>query len=259
MKKNWHKTAVIDPRADIDEDVEIGPYCIIGRGVKISKGVKLHSHVVIEGDTEIGEGSSIYPFASIGLPPQDIRYNNEPTKVIIGRKNTIREYVTIHRASASGDAVTSVGDSNFLMAYVHIAHNCRVGSHVTMANVATLAGHVVVEDHAVIGGLAAAHQHTRIGRYAMVGGLSGIVQDIPPYMIAAGSRAKLFGPNSIGLKRHGFSDSSVNAIKKAYRLLFREKLTLKEAIKKVHDELPNSPEIRHLIEFIEKNKRGISR
>lgn len=259
MKKNWHKTAVIDPKADIDAGVEIGPYCIIGRGVKLAKGVKLHSHVVIEGDTVIGEGSSIYPFASIGLPPQDIRYNNEPTKVIIGKNNTIREYVTIHRASASGDAVTEIGSNNFLMAYVHIAHNCRVGNNVTMANVATLAGHVVVEDHAVIGGLAAAHQHTRIGRYAMVGGLSGIVQDIPPYMIAAGSRAKLFGPNSIGLKRHGFSDSSVNAIKKAYKLLFREKLTLKDAIKKVRDEFPNSPEIRHLIEFIEKNKRGISR
>lgn len=259
MKKKIHETAIINPKAVIDTGAEIGPYCIIGRGVKIANGVKLHSHVVVEGDTEIGEGCTIHPFASIGLPPQDLKYRDEPTKTVIGKNNTIREYVTIHRASPSGDAVTEVGDSNFLMAYVHIAHNCRVGSNITMANVATLAGHVVVEDFAVIGGLAAAHQFTRIGKYAMVGGLSGIVQDIPPFMVAAGPRAKLFGPNSIGLKRHGFSDATVNAIKKAYKVLFREKRTLKDAVKKVLADFPDSPEIRHLVEFIEKNKRGISR
>ena len=259
MKKKIHETAIIDSKAELGADVEVGPYCIIGKGVKIGRGVRLLSHVVIEGHSEIGENCIIHPFAGIGLPPQDLKYKGEPTKLIIGRNNTIREYVTIHRASVGGDGATVVGDNNFLMGYVHIAHDCKVGSHVTMANVATLAGHVMVEDYAVIGGLAAAHQFTRIGKYAMISGLSGIVQDIPPYMVAAGSRAKLFGPNSIGLKRHGFSDEVMHAIKKAYKTLFRDKRTLKDAIRKVQEDSGNLPEIQHLLSFIEKNKRGICR
>jgi UDP-N-acetylglucosamine acyltransferase len=215
--------------------------------------------VVVEGRTDIGENCTIHPFSSIGLPPQDLKYKNEPTRLVIGDNNIIREYSTIHRASVGGDGVTSIANNNFLMAYVHIAHDCKIGSNVVMANAATLAGHVVVEDHAVIGGLVAIHQFTRIGRYAMVGGFSGIVQDIPPYMVASGARAKLFGPNTIGLKRHGFSDASVNAIKKAYKILFREKLTLKDALRKIREDVSDTEEIRHLVEFIEKNKRGICR
>ena len=259
MKTKIHETALIHQKAEIDDGVEIGPYSIIKKGVRIGRNTKLISHVIVEGDTEIGEGCTFHPFACIGLPPQDMKYRGEPTKLIIGSNNTIREYVTVHRASVGGDETTTMGNSNFLMAYVHVAHNCKIGSNIVMANAATLAGHVLVEDFAVIGGLVAIHQFTRIGQYAMVGGFSGIGQDIPPFMVASGARAKLFGPNVIGLKRHGFSDGTINTIKKAYKILFREKKTLKDAIRKVQEDFADSPEIRHLIAFIEKNKRGICR
>lgn len=259
METRIHPTSIIEPQVEIDSDVDIGPYCIIRNGVKIKKGTRILSNVIIEGSTEIGENCTIFPFSSIGFPPQDLKYNGEDTKLIIGSSNTIREYATIHRASVKGDGSTVVGDKNFLMAYVHIAHDCKVGSNIIMANAATLGGHVVVEDFVVLGGLAAAHQFTRIGRYAMVGGLSGVVQDIPPYMVASGPRAKLFGPNTIGLKRHGFSESSISSIKKAYKILFRESFTLKEAIAKIHEELPPSEELSYLLDFIDKNKRGICR
>ncbi len=259
MAHEIHPSAVISSHAEIEDDVVIGPFCIVGEGAHIKKGSKLLSNVILEGNTEIGNNCTIYPFTSIGLPPQDMKYRDEKTGVKIGDNNTIREYITIHRASVSGDGVTTIGDNNFLMAYVHIAHDCKIGSNVIMANVATLAGHILVEDHAVIGGLVAIHQFTRIGAYAMVGGFSGVGQDIPPYMIASGARAKLFGLNAIGLKRHGFSDQTINELKKAYKILFREKHTLKEAIKKVQEDLPYTDEIKHLIEFIQKNKRGICR
>jgi UDP-N-acetylglucosamine acyltransferase len=259
MTRDIHSTAIIDKEAFIDKEVSIGPFCIIRGKVRIGRGTKLQSSVVIEGMTEIGEGCTIFPFASIGLPPQDLKYKGEETRVLVGKGNIIREYTTIHRASVGGDRTTVIGDNNFLMAYAHVAHDCKVGSNTVMANAATLAGHVTVEDHAVIGGLVAVHQFTRIGAYAMVGGFSGIGQDIPPYTIASGARAKLFGLNTVGLKRHGFSDSSINALKKAYKILFREKRTLKEAIRKIKAELPDIPEIRHLTEFIEKNTRGICR
>jgi UDP-N-acetylglucosamine acyltransferase len=259
MKTKIHSTAIIDPKSEIDTNVEIGPFCIIKKGVRIKKGTRLLSHVIVDGYTEIGEQCIIYPFSSIGFPPQDLKYKGEKTKLFIGKNNIIREYVTLHRASIGGDGVTSIADNNFLMAYVHIAHNCKIGNNVVMANAATLAGHVHVEDHVIIGGLVAVHQFTRIGKLAMIGGFSGIGQDIPPYMIASGARAKLFGPNVIGLKRHGFSDAKINAIKKAYKVLIREKRTLKDALKKIEADLPVSDEIKHLIKFIEKNKRGICR
>lgn len=259
MKHAIHPTAIVSPRAEIDEDASIGPFCIIHDDVRIGKGTRLIANVIVEGDTEIGDRCTIYPFTSIGLPPQDLKYRNEKTGVKIGDDNIIREYTTIHRASVGGDGVTTIGDKNFLMAYVHIAHDCKIGNATIMANLATLAGHVLVEDYAVIGGVVAVHQFTRIGAYAMVGGFSGVGQDIPPYMIASGARAKLFGLNTVGLKRHGFSDSTLNELKKAYKILFREKRTLKEAIKKVQEDLPYTDEIKHLIEFIQKNKRGICR
>jgi len=254
-----HKTAIIDQKASIDEGVHIGPFCIVGEGAKLRKGTRLISNVIIEGNTEIGDGCIIHPFAGIGLPPQDLKYKGEKTGVKIGDNNIIREYTTIHRASVGGTGVTEIGNNNFLMAYVHIAHDCKIGNNVAMANLATLAGHVVVEDFAFIGGIVAIHQFTRIGAYAMVGGFSGVGQDIPPYTMASGPRAKLFGLNSVGLKRHGFSDSTINELKKAYKILFREKLTLKEALKKVQKDFPNSKEIKRLVEFIEKNTRGICR
>ncbi|MEW6674844.1 MAG: acyl-ACP--UDP-N-acetylglucosamine O-acyltransferase [Nitrospirota bacterium] len=259
MRSEIHPTAIINSKAEIEEGVIIGPFCIIGEGVRIRKGTKLISNVIIEGNTEIGENCTIYPFTSIGLPPQDLKYKGGKTGVKIGKENIIREYVTIHRASVGGDGLTTIGDKNFLMAYVHIAHDCKIGSQIIMANLATLGGHVVVEDYAVIGGLVAVHQFTRIGAYAMVGGFSGVGQDIPPYTIASGARARLFGLNTIGLKRHGFSDSTINELKKAYKILFREKRTVKDAIKKIQEDLPYTDEIRHLIEFIQKNKRGICR
>lgn len=259
MSKDIHKTAIVSSKADIDEDVHIGPFCTVGEGVVINSGTRLISNVVVEGSTEIGEDCIIHPFATIGVPPQDLKYKNEKTGVKIGKKNIIREYVSIHRASVGGDGLTEVGDSNFLMAYVHIAHDCKIGNSTVMANAATLAGHVHIENYAVIGGLVAVHQYTRIGAYSMVGGFSGIGQDIPPYTMASGARAKLYGLNAIGLKRHGFSDEAINTLKKAYKILFREKRTLKEALKKIKSELPETPEIKHLLEFIEKNKRGICR
>ncbi len=259
MTTEIHSTAIVDKEALIDENVSIGPFCIIGKGARIRKGSRLVSHVVVEGKTEIGEGCQIYPFASIGFPPQDIKYKGEETGVKIGNNNIIREYVTIHRASVAGHGVTTIGNNNFLLAYVHVAHDCAIGNNVVLVNLATLAGHVVVEDYAYIGGIVAIHQFTRIGAYAMVGGFSGIGQDIPPYTMASGPRAKLFGLNTVGLKRHGFTDTTVAELKKAYKILFREKHTLKEAIKKVQADLPYTDEIKHLIEFIEKNKRGICR
>ncbi len=259
MEKEIHPTAIISPEAEIEEGVTVGPFCILNDRVHIRKGARLISNVIVEGDTEIGENCVVHPFTSIGLPPQDLKYRGEKGGLKIGNNTIIREYVTIHRASVGGDGFTRIGDNNFLMAYVHVAHDCKIGNSVIMANLATLAGHVLVEDHAVIGGLVAIHQFTRIGAYAMVGGFSGIGQDIPPYMIASGARAKLFGLNTIGLKRHGFSDSTINELKKAYKILFREKRTLKDAIRKVQEELPYTDEIKHLIEFIQKNRRGICR
>jgi len=259
MKTRIHSTAIVDPKAEIDSGVDIGPFCIIKGAVKIRKGTKLLSNVIVEGSAEIGENCMIHPFTSLGFPPQDLKYNGESTRLFIGSNNTIREYVSIHRASVGGDGTTVIGNNNFFMAYVHVAHDCRIGNYVVLANAATLAGHVLIEDSAVVGGLVAIHQYTRIGSYAMVGGFSGIGQDIPPYMIASGARAKLYGPNTIGLKRHGLSDTTINAIKKAYKILFREKRTMKDAIKKVRDEMSGIEEVGHLIEFIEKNKRGICR
>ncbi len=259
MATEIHKTAIVSKKAIIEGNVEVGPNCIIGDGVVIRKGTKLISNVVIEGNTEIGENCTIHPFATIGLPPQDLKYKGEPTGLKVGNNNIVREYTSIHRGSVGGDGYTMVGDGNFIMAYCHIAHDCRIGASNIMANAATLAGHVMIEDFAFIGGVVVVHQFTRIGAHAMVGGFSGIGQDIPPYTMASGARAKLYGLNAIGLKRRGFSDEAINVLKKAYRVLFREKRTLADALKTIKTDLPQLPEIKHLVEFIEKNKRGICR
>lgn len=256
-KSKVHKTAIVASDAKISEGVEIGPYCIVGSRVKIGKNTTLQSHVVIE-DTEIGSGCTVYPFTSIGLPPQDIRYKGEKTKVKIGNDNIIREYITIHRASVSGDKVTKIGDNNFLMAYAHIAHDCNIGNNIIIANATTLAGHVIIEDYAFIGGMVAIHQFARIGAYSMIGGFSAISQDIPPFTTASGDRAKLYGLNAIGLKRRNFDEATIGALKKAYKTVFRSKLTLKDALKKLHDE-KQPDEVKQFVEFIEKNTRGICR
>ncbi len=257
-KPKIHRTAIIAKDAKLADGVQIGPYCIIGDKVKIGRNTQLNSHVIIE-KTDIGKDCIVYPFTSIGLPPQDMKYKDEKTKVKIGDRNIIREYITIHRASASGDGITEIGSDNFLMAYAHIAHDCKIGSFTAFANAATLAGHVVAEDFVVIGGLVVVHQFTRIGAYSMVGGFSGVGQDIPPFTVASGSRAKLYGLNIIGLRRNGFDESLISELKRAYKILFRSKLTLKKAIEKVKTDLKQSKEMKHLIRFLEQNKRGICR
>ena len=254
-----HPTAVVHPGAEIGEGVRIGPYAVIGEHVKIHAGTEVGSHAVIEGWTEIGEHCRIFPYAYIGAVPQDLKYAGEPTRVRIGRHNTFREFVTVHRATAYGRGETVIGDHNFFMAYVHIAHDCVIGNHVIMANAATLAGHILIEDHAIIGGLSALHQYTRVGAYAMIGGASAVAQDVPPYISAVGNRARPYGLNLVGLKRHGFSEQTLAALKAAYRLIFRSKLTLREAIRRVREEVPQIPEVRHFVEFIEGSTRGICR
>lgn len=258
-----HPTAVVDPKAKIDEGVIIGSYTVIGPNVKIGEKTIIGSHTVIDGITEIGKGNKISNFVTIGHPPQDIKYANEPTKVIIGDNNTIREYSSIHRATTKGDWKTEIGSNNFIMAYSHIAHDCKIGNYVVIANNASLAGHVIISDYAVLGGLVGIHQFARVGESAFIGAGTLTSLDILPYSLVAGkgtgNRAKLFGLNIVGLKRRGFSKETIERIKKAYYILFQSKLLLKQAIKKVRDELGGFTEVEKIINFIETTKRGICR
>ncbi|OGP86911.1 MAG: acyl-[acyl-carrier-protein]--UDP-N-acetylglucosamine O-acyltransferase [Deltaproteobacteria bacterium RBG_19FT_COMBO_43_11] len=254
-----HSTAIISPDAKLEDGVEIGPYCVIGDHVKIGKNTVIGPHTVIEELTEIGEGCHIHQFCSIGAPPQDFKYGGEKTRVVIGNFNSIREFVTIHRATAAGTGVTVIGDHNMIMAYCHVAHNCKLGDHVVMANAATLAGNVHVEDYAIIGGLTGIHQFSNIGAHCIIGGASAVVKDVPPYTMAAGNHAKLFGLNLIGLKRRNFSDKTIKAIKKAYQIIFRSQLLLEAALNKAQDEAEDIPEVIHFINFIKESKRGTCR
>jgi UDP-N-acetylglucosamine acyltransferase len=254
-----HPTAIISPEAEIAEDVEIGAYSIIGPDVHIGKQTVVGPHVVIETHTDIGERCHIYQFAAIGAAPQDLKFKGEKTRVIIGNDNTIREFVTIHRATAAATGTTVMGDHNLIMAYSHIAHNCILDNHIIMVNAANLAGHIHVEDYAIIGGLSGVHQFTRIGAHCMIGGASAVTRDVAPYLIAAGNHATTHGLNVVGLKRRGFDEETINDIKRAYTLVFRSSLLLRTAIDKVRDEINDSPEVRHFLEFIEKSERGLCR
>ncbi|MCC6139047.1 MAG: acyl-ACP--UDP-N-acetylglucosamine O-acyltransferase [Nitrospira sp.] len=255
-----HATAIVHPGAKLAEDVAIGPFCLIGEHVSIGKGTKLLSHVTVDGWTEIGERNELHPFSSIGGPPQHLGYKGEPTKVVIGDDNILREYVTVNRATVQGGGLTSIGNKNFLMAYVHVAHDCRLGNHLILANAASLAGHITIGDHAIIGGLTGVHQFVRIGAYAMVGGCCGVVQDVPPFTRAAGGyRSKLYGLNSIGLRRHGFSGERISVLKKAYDLLFREGHRSAEAIKLARAEFKDHADVAQILTFMEATKRGTSR
>jgi UDP-N-acetylglucosamine acyltransferase len=253
-----HSTAIIHPKARIGAGCEIGPYCLIGEHVALGDGCKLHSHVVIDGHVRLGRDNDIFPFACIGLKTQDLKWKGGVTRTEIGDGNTFREYVTIHSATSDGEA-TRVGSHNHILAYCHIAHNCILGSHIIMSNVATLAGHVIVEDHAVIGGLAAVHQFCRIGKLAMIGGCSKVVQDVPPFMIADGNPAETRTSNKIGMERGGISEEVQTALRHAYKILFREGLTIPNALAKIEGELPPLPEIKHLVQFIRTSERGISK
>jgi len=255
-----HPTAIVDPKAEIDGGVEIGPYSIIGKDVLIGEGTRIGPHVVIREGTTIGKRCQIFQFSSIGEAPQAVAYKGEKTSLIIGDDNIIREFVTFHRGTVKGGGKTVIGDRNFFMAYSHVAHDCQIGHQVVMANGATLAGHIVIEDYAVIGGLSAIHQFCRIGAHAFISGLTGVVLDIPPYMLAAGSRAKLFGLNTVGLKRQNFRQETIRALKTVYRIIFRSGLRLEKAIQKVEEsEISQIPEVEHLIRFIQQTKRGICR
>ena len=254
-----HPTAVVAPDVELAEGVEIGPYAVVGPDVHIGENTVIGSHVVIEGHTDIGARCRIFQFASIGVQPQDLKFRGEPTRVVIGNDNTIREFVTIHRATVSDIGVTIMGDHNLIMAYSHIAHNCKLGNHVIMVNAANLAGHIHVEDYAIIGGLTGVHQFTRIGAHCIIGGASAISKDVAPYLLVSGNRAKPHGLNLIGLKRRGFKEGTIRALKDAYRLIFRSSLLLRTAIEKVRNEVEDCHEVRHFVEFIEQSKRGICR
>lgn len=253
-----HHTAIIHPKAQIGPQCEIGPYCVIGEHVALGDGCKLHSHVVIDGYTKLGRENEIFPFASIGLKTQDLKWKGGVTRTEIGDGNTFREYVTIHSATGDGE-VTRVGSHNYILAYCHIAHNVTLGSHVIMSNVATLGGHVTVEDHAVIGGLAAVHQFCRVGKMSMIGGCSKIVQDVPPFMIVDGNPGETRTINKVGLERHGLSEEAQNALRHAYKILFREGLTIPNALARIEKELPQLPEVQYLVQFVRASERGISK
>ena len=253
-----HPTAVIHPRAQIGAGCRIGPYCVIGENVVLGPDCVLHSHVVIDGYTQLGAANEIFPFASIGLKTQDLKWKGGITRTVIGDHNTFREYVTIHSATGDGE-VTTVGSHNNLLAYCHVAHNVTMGNHVIMSNVGTLAGHVTVEDQAIVGGLAAVHQFCRIGRLSIIGGCSKVVQDVPPFMLVDGNPAKTRTVNKVGLDRAGISEEVQSALRQAYKILFREGLTTPNAVTRIESELPPLAEILHLVQFAKTSERGIGR
>jgi UDP-N-acetylglucosamine acyltransferase len=253
-----HSTAVVHPKSQIGEDCEIGPYCVIGEHVVLGAGCKLHSHVVLDGHTVLGRENEIFPFASIGLKTQDLKWKGGVTRTQIGDRNTFREYVSIHSATSDGET-TVVGSENHILAYCHLAHNVCLGDHIIMSNVGTLAGHVTVEDHAVIGGLVAIHQFCRVGKMSMIGGCSKVVQDVPPFMLADGNPAQTRTINKVGLERRGVSEAAQTALKQAYKLLFREGLTMSNALIRMEQELPPLAEVQHLIQFVRASQRGLSK
>lgn len=259
MRIKVDPTAIIHPTAELEEGVEVGPYSIIGASVKVGRDTKIASHVVIDDWTTIGEGNDIYPFVSIGAPPQDLGYRGEKTEVVIGNNNSIREFVTIHRSTTKENCKTICGNDNLFMNYVHIAHDCVLGDGIIMANAATLAGHVRIDDHAIVGGLVAIHQYARIGAHCIIGGCSAVSKDIPPFVLAVGNRAHLLGLNRVGLRRGGFSREEINDIKTAYNRLFKSGMVLSDAVASLDEMSGSSPHVRKLIDFIGDSKRGITK
>ena len=252
-----HSSAVVSPDAVIADDVYIGPFSTIGGGVRIGPGCRFDSHVVVEGPTEIGANNRFYPFATIGLAPQDLKHGGEETTLTIGNDNIFREYVNLNRGTAGGGGETRIGDRNFLMVYAHVAHDCLLGNDIILANAATLAGHVTIEDHATIGAFSGVHQFCRVGFHAYVGGYSVITKDVLPFSKSVSSRnTKAFGVNTIGLERKGFSPDQIGNIKKAFRLLLQSKLNTTQAVEAIGREL-DSAEAQIVIDFIEKSDRGI--
>lgn len=252
-----HETAIVSPKAEIGEGCYIGPFCTVGNEVKLAEDVRLDSHVVVDGRTSVGDETHIFPFASIGLAPQDLKYGGEPTATEIGKRNHIREFVTIHRGTAGGGGLTKIGDDNLFMAQAHVAHDCQLGSNIIMANAATLAGHVEIADRANVGAYSGVHQFCRVGLEAFVGGYSVVVKDAPPYAIIQGNHAKCYGLNKVGLKRRGYSKDTIEKLHHAYHLLLTAKLNTSQAVERIKAEISDCPEVDILVTFIESSKRGV--
>lgn len=254
-----HPSAVVSPHARIGRNCFIGPYTVIGDEVTLGDGVYLTSHCVVDGRTTIGDQTRVFPFASIGMAPQNLKYKGEPAETRIGQRVRIREFVTIHRGSEDGGMLTQVGDDCLIMAQSHIAHNCRVGNRVIMTNGATLAGHVVVEDGANIGAYSGVHQFCRVGREAYIGGYSVIVKDALPYGLTVGNRARCYGLNSVGMKRQGYPEEVTKALHHAFHLLLSSKLNTSQALEAMRREISDSKEVEYLVNFIEKSERGVTK
>ena len=252
-----HPSAVVSPSAQIGEDCFIGPYSVIGDEVSMGDGVRIESHTVIDGRTQIGDGTHVFPFVSIGLASQDLKYKGEPSETRIGRRNCVREFVTIHRGTAGGGMLTQTGDNCLIMAQAHIAHDCILGDDVIMANGATLAGHVFVEDRANIGAYSGVHQFCRVGREAYIGGYSVVVKDALPFALTVGNHAKCYGLNVTGIKRRGYPKEVVDALHHAFRLLLSSRLNTAQALVEIKKEVASSVEVAELVQFIEGSKRGV--
>lgn len=254
-----HPTAIVDARAQLEADVEVGPYAIIGADVRIGAGSRIGAHCVLEGPSVIGRNNHIHAHAAVGGAPQDKKYANEPTELIIGDGNTIREFVTINRGTVQGGGVTRIGDDNWIMAYVHIAHDCVIGSHTILANSVTLAGHVTIHDHAILGGFSLIHQFCKVGAHAFTGMGSKINCDVPPFIVVGSDMSVPRGINSEGLKRRGYTPEQITAVKRAYKTLYLSGLSLKEAREKLLEQSLTAPEVKLLVEFIDASERSILR
>ncbi len=252
-----HETAIVSKTASLGNNCHIGPFCILGDQVTLGNDVTLESHVVVDGRTSIGDGTHVFPFVSIGLAPQDLKYGGEETATEIGERNQIREFVTIHRGTAGGGGVTRIGDDNLLMAQAHVAHDCRIGNKVIMANAATLAGHVEIADRANVGAYSGVHQFCRVGYEAFVGGYSVVVKDAPPFAIIQGNHAKCYGLNRVGMKRRGYAAETIKKLGHAFHLLLSAKLNTTQAVEKIREEISDCREVDLLVEFIQTSKRGI--
>jgi UDP-N-acetylglucosamine acyltransferase len=256
-EQSIHPSAVVHPQAQLGKGCHIGPYSIVGERVTLGDGVRLESHCVIDGQTHIGDETHVFPFVSIGLESQDLKYKGEPTETRIGRRNKIREFVTIHRGTAGGGGITRTGDDCLIMAQAHIAHDCTLGDRVIMANAATLAGHVEVQDGANIGAYSGVHQFCRIGREAYVGGYSVVVKDALPFALTVGNHAKCYGLNITGMKRRGYSKEIINALHHAFHLLLSSKLNTSQAVERIREEIKDSKEVDEFVRFIETSSRGV--
>ncbi|HYP09066.1 MAG TPA: acyl-ACP--UDP-N-acetylglucosamine O-acyltransferase [Bryobacteraceae bacterium] len=252
-----HPTAIVDPGAAIDGSADIGPYCIIGASVTVGAGTRLMSHVVMEGRATVGSDNTFFPFSTVGVAPQDLKYSGEPSETVIGDRNSIREFVAIHRGTRGGGMVTRIGSDNLLQAYSHVAHDCVVGSHVMLGHSVTLAGHVTIQDWAWVGAFSGVHQFCRVGRHSMIGGYSVITQDVLPYATTVSAREnKIFGANRTGLERRGFEAQAIESLQKALRLLSGGKLNTSQAVERIRQELPATAELEELLEFIATSQRG---